>query len=90
MFDSDRHGLRFHSIITGWFKLCGRNSANWLKEPSVIEPVHPFPPENSIVFSVDEKSQNQALERTQPILPVRAGVPERPTHDYYRHGTTTL
>ena len=48
------------------------------------------PPENSIVFSVDEKSQIQALERTQPILPLRAGVPERQTHDYYRHGTTTL
>jgi transposase len=48
------------------------------------------PPENSIVLCVDEKSQIQALERTQPILPLREGVPERQTHDYYRHGTTTL
>ena len=48
------------------------------------------PPENSIVFWVDEKSQIQALERTQPILPMRSGIPERQTHDYYRHGTTTL
>ena len=48
------------------------------------------PPENSIVFCVDEKSQIQALERTQPILPMRAGIPERQTHDYRRHGTTTL
>ena len=48
------------------------------------------PPDNSIVFCVDEKSQIQALERTQPILPIRPGVPERQTHDYYRHGTTTL
>ena len=48
------------------------------------------PPENSIVFCVDEKSQIQALERTQPILPLRPGIPERQTHDYYRHGTTTL
>jgi transposase len=48
------------------------------------------PPENSIVFCVDEKTQIQALERTQPILPLRPGLPERQTHDYERHGTTTL
>jgi len=48
------------------------------------------PPENAIVLCVDEKSQIQALERTQPILPLLRGVPERQTHDYYRHGTTTL
>jgi len=48
------------------------------------------PPENSIVFCVDEKSQIQALERTQPILPLRPGIPEQQTCDYYRHGTTTL
>jgi hypothetical protein len=41
-------------------------------------------------FSVDEKSQIQALDRTQPILPMRPGVPERQTHDYTHHGTTTL
>jgi len=48
------------------------------------------PPENSIVLCVDEKSQIQALERSQPILPLLPGVPERQSHDYYRHGTTTL
>ena len=48
------------------------------------------PPENSIVLCVDEKTQIQALERTQPILPMRPGIPERQTHDYERHGTTTL
>jgi transposase len=48
------------------------------------------PPENAIVFCVDEKSQIQALERTQPILAMAPGVPERQTHDYFRHGTTTL
>ena len=48
------------------------------------------PPENSIVFCVDEKSQIQALERSQPILPLFPGIPERQTHDYFRHGTTTL
>jgi transposase len=42
------------------------------------------------VLSVDEKSQIQALDRTQPILPLRPGLPERQTHDYERHGTTTL
>ena len=39
---------------------------------------------------VDEKSQIQALDRTQPILPMRQGMPEQQTHDYMRHGTTTL
>ena len=48
------------------------------------------PPDKSIVFSVDEKSQIQSLERTQPLLPLRPGIPARQTHDYKRHGTTTL
>src|SRR3954468_1215221 len=48
------------------------------------------PPENAIVLCVDEKSQIQALDRTAPMLPMQAGLPERRTHDYVRHGTTTL
>ena len=48
------------------------------------------PPDKAIVLSVDEKSQIQALDRTQPILPLRPGLPERQTHDYQRHGTPTL
>lgn len=48
------------------------------------------PPERAIVLCVDEKSQIQALERTQPILPIRPGLPESATHDYVRHGTATL
>lgn len=48
------------------------------------------PPKNSVVFCIDEKTQIQALERSQPILPILPGVPERQTHDYYCHGTTTL
>jgi transposase len=48
------------------------------------------PPENAIVLCVDEKSQIQALDRTQPTLPMKAGSAERRTHDYIRHGTTTL
>lgn len=48
------------------------------------------PPENAIVLCVDEKSQCQALERTQPMLPMGLGYVEGVTHDYIRHGTTTL
>jgi len=48
------------------------------------------PPENAIVLSVDEKSQIQALDRTQKVLPMQPGHAEQRTHDYVRHGTTTL
>jgi transposase len=48
------------------------------------------PPDKAIVLCVDEKSQVQALDRTAPILPLRPGIPEKQTHDYVRHGTTTL
>lgn len=48
------------------------------------------PPTKAMVLCVDEKSQIQALDRTQPILPMAPGIPERRTHDYMRHGTTTL
>ncbi len=48
------------------------------------------PPENAIVLCVDSKSQIQALDRTAPMLPMQPGLPERRTHDYKRHGTTTL
>jgi transposase len=48
------------------------------------------PPERALVICVDEKSQIQALDRTQPLLPMRPGQAERRTHDYERHGVTTL
>jgi transposase len=48
------------------------------------------PPERALVLCVDEKSQIQALDRTRPLLPLRPGQVERHTHDYLRHGTTTL
>ncbi len=48
------------------------------------------PPERALVLCVDEKSQIQALDRTQPLLPMRPGQAERRSHDYVRHGTTTL
>ena len=48
------------------------------------------PPDKALVLCVDEKNQVQALERTQPVLPMGLGYVEGVTHDYYRHGTTTL
>jgi len=48
------------------------------------------PRDKAVVVCIDEKSQIQALDRTAPILPIRPGLPEKATHDYVRHGTTTL
>jgi transposase len=65
-------------------------------DPQFVEKVRDIvglyldPPEKAIVICVDEKSQIQALDRTQPMLPMRPGQIERRTHDYERHGTTTL
>lgn len=63
-----------------------------LLEEKVIDIVGLYlnPPDNTLVISVDEKSQIQALERTQPSLAIKAGSIERQTHDYRRHGTVTL
>ena len=66
------------------------------KDPYFIDKVRDVvglymnPPEKALVLSVDEKSQIQALERSQPMLPMRPGRPQRWSHDYYRHGTTSL
>ena len=65
-------------------------------DPQLIEKVRDIvglymnPPDHALVFCVDEKSQIQALDRTQPMLPMRPGQLERRTHDYKRHGTTSL
>ena len=65
-------------------------------DPQLIEKVRDIvglymnPPDHAVVFCVDEKSQIQALDRTQPLLPLRPGQLERRTHDYKRHGTTSL
>jgi transposase len=65
-------------------------------DPLLIEKVRDIvglymhPPAHAVVFCVDEKAQIQALDRTQPLLPMRPGQIERRTHDYKRHGTTTL
>jgi transposase len=65
-------------------------------DPQFVEKVRDIvglyldPPERALVLCVDEKSQIQALDRTQPLLPMRPGQAERRTHDYERHGVTTL
>lgn len=65
-------------------------------DPQFVEKVRDIvglylaPPERAVVLCVDEKSQIQALDRTQPLLPMRPGQIERRTHDYVRHGTTSL
>jgi transposase len=66
------------------------------RDPLFIEKVRDIvglylaPPDRALVLSVDEKSQIQALDRTAPVLPMTFGSPERRTHDYRRHGTTSL
>ena len=66
------------------------------RDPQFIEKVRDIvglylhPPERAVVLCVDEKAQIQALDRMQPVLPMRPGLPERRTHDYRRHGTTSL
>jgi len=80
------HRLAPHRVRT--FKLS--------RDPAFVPKLHDVvglymhPPAHAIVLSVDEKSQIQALERTQPGLPPREGRPATATHDYERHGTTTL
>ncbi len=80
------HRLQPHRVTTFKFS----------RDPRFVEKVRDVvglymnPPDKALVLCVDEKSQIQALDRTQPILPLRPGIPERQTHDYKRHGTTTL
>lgn len=81
-----RFNLKPHLVET--FKLS--------KDPRFFEKLEDIvglylnPPDKALVFCFDEKSQIQALDRTRPILPLAPGVPEKQTHDYIRHGTTTL
>src|SRR5260370_41316258 len=81
-----KHKLQPHRVE--WFKLS--NEPQFARKVRDIVGLYLNPPDKAIVLSVDETSQIQALDRTQPILPLRPGLPERPTHDYQRHGTTTL
>ena len=80
------HALTPHRIETFKFST----------DPAAEEKIHDVvglymdPPTHAVVLSVDEKTQIQALNRTQPILPLRPGVPARQTHDYRRNGLTSL
>ena len=80
------HELKPHRMKT--FKLS--NDKRFVEKVQDIVGLYLDPPDKALVFSVDEKSQIQALDRTQPLLPLAPGIPERRTHDYARHGTTTL
>src|SRR5882672_4445197 len=80
------HGLRPHKIEQ--FKLS--NDPRFVAKLQDVVGLYVDPPEHAIVLSVDEKSQIQALDRTQPGLPMKKGRCGTMTHDYKRHGTTTL
>lgn len=81
-----QHNLKPHLIKT--FKVS--RDKQFLQKLYDIVGFYLNPPDKALVFCVDEKSQIQALERTQPLLPLRPGLPARQPHDYTRHGTTTL
>jgi transposase len=93
-------GISRSSVNTIWraFNLQPHRSETFKlsRDPDFVEKVRDIaglymsPPENAVVLCVDEKSQMQALDRTQPLLPMRPGTPERRTHDYHRHGTSSL
>lgn len=80
------YGLQPHRVATFKFS----TDPQFVPKVRDIVGLYLNPPDKALVLSVDEKSQIQALDRTQPILPLRPGLPERQTHDYVRHGTTTL
>ena len=80
------HGLKPHLIRT--FKLS--NDPRFEEKLRDVVGLYLDPPHNAAVFSFDEKSQIQALDRTQPGLPMKKGRCATMTHDYKRHGTTTL
>jgi transposase len=80
------YGLQPHRVKTFKFS----NDPQFVHQVRDIVGLYMNPPDKALVLSVDEKSQIQALDRTQPILPLRPGLPEWQAHDYVRHGTTTL
>ena len=80
------HGLKPH--LAGSFKLS--NDPRFVEKVEDVVGLYIDPPDRALVLSVDEKSQIQALDRTQPGLPMKKGRAGTMTHDYKRHGTTTL
>ena len=97
---AERTGLSKSSIGRIWkaFELKPHRTEGFKlsNDPLFVEKVYDIvglyldPPENAVVLSVDEKSQVQALARSQPAFPMMPGMPEKRTHDYVRHGTTSL
>jgi transposase len=79
-------GLKPHLVDT--FKLS--NDPQFIDKVRDVVGLYLNPPEKALVLAVDEKSQIQALDRSAPVLPMMPGMPERRTHDYVRHGVTTL
>ncbi len=79
-------GLQPHRVET--FKLS--TDPHFVEKVRDVVGLYLNPPDRALVLSVDEKSQIQALDRTQLVFPIRPGLPERQSHDYTRHGTTTL
>ena len=79
-------GLQPHRAET--FKLS--TDPQFVEKVRDVVGLYVSPPDKALVLCVDEKSQVQALDRTQPVLPMRPGSPERHTHEYVRHGTTSL
>lgn len=82
----DRYGLKPH--LTKTFKLSG--DKHFVEKLYDVVGLYLNPPDKALVLCVDEKSQIQALDRTQPGLPIKKGRCGTMTHDYKRHGTTTL
>ena len=80
------HELKPHLVET--FKLS--TDPRFVEKLVDVVGLYLAPPDRALVLCVDEKSQIQALDRTRPLLPLRPGLPARQTHDYERHGTTTL
>jgi len=80
------HNLKPHLVET--FKLS--RDKHFVEKLTDVVGLYLNPPDKALVLCVDEKSQIQALDRTQPLLPLRPGIPARQTHDYKRHGTTSL
>jgi transposase len=97
---AEKSGLSQTAVVRIWraFGLQPHRVENFKlsKDPQIVEKVRDIvglymnPPDRAIVLCVDEKSQVQALNRTQPILPLAPYVPARQTHDYERHGVTSL
>ena len=93
-------GLTQSAVTRIWraFGLQPHRQESWKlsKDPLFVDKVKDVvglyldPPERAVVLCVDEKSQIQALDRTAPILPMLPGTPQRATHDYKRHGTSSL